>query len=68
MQVIKPIVDMKTKEISQMKPRLGQGRAGLRWEIKTLVSINKSIAQTMESSPHVLAATNTKLHNTLNEI
>ena len=33
-QYLKPTVDRKMKEIFQIKPRLGQGRAGLRWKIK----------------------------------
>ena len=36
-QVIKPIVAAETKGTSQIKPRLGQGRAGLRHKIKTPV-------------------------------
>ena len=38
------------KEMSQSKPRLGQGRAGLRCKIKTLIPINKPIAQAMENT------------------
>ena len=34
-QVLKPMVDMKMKEISQIKPRLDDWRAGLRCKIKT---------------------------------
>ena len=45
-QVIKPIVVTKMKEVFQIKPRLGQGRAGLRHNIKTLIS--KPIMQVME--------------------
>ena len=33
-QVLKPLVVTKGKEVSQRKSRLGQGRAGLRHEIK----------------------------------
>ena len=44
-QVIKPIVDTKIKEISQIKPRLGQGRAGLGHKIRTLIS--KPLTQVM---------------------
>ena len=35
------------KEVSQIKPRLGQGRAGLRHKIKTLIP--KPIAQVREN-------------------
>ena len=45
-QVIMPIAVTKMKEVSQIKPRLGQGRAGLRCKIKT--PIPKSIMQVME--------------------
>ena len=45
MQVIKPIVEIKMREISQIKPRLGQGRAGLQCKIKTLIPINKPNVQ-----------------------
>ena len=40
---------MKTKEISQMKPRLSHGRAGVRCKIKTLIPPNKPVVQTTES-------------------
>ena len=52
-QVVKPITATKIKEVSQVKPRLGQGRAGLRCKIKTFVPtlIDKSIAQAMEKQP-----------------
>ena len=33
-QAIKPILTTKAKEISQIKPRIRQGRAGLRCKIK----------------------------------
>ena len=36
-QVNKPIVTSKTKVTSQIKPRLGQGRAGLRQKIQPLM-------------------------------
>ena len=57
-QVIKPIMVTKTKEVSQIKPRLGQGRAELRCKIKTPIptSINKPIAQTMEKTTKSLSA------------
>ena len=38
---------MKMTKVSD-KPRLGQGRAGLRHEIKTLIPINKPVVQAME--------------------
>ena len=34
-QIMKPIAVTKTKDVSQIKPRLGQGRAHLRYKIKT---------------------------------
>ena len=45
-----PIAVTKEKEVSQIKQRLGQGRAGLRCKIKTpvLPLISKHIAQVME--------------------
>ena len=42
------------KEVPQIKPSLGQGRAGSRCKIKTLIPINKPIAQAMEKQPKVL--------------
>ena len=50
---IKPMTNMKMKEVSQIKPRLGQGRAGLRCKIKTPIPINKPIAQAVEKQPKV---------------
>ena len=44
-QTITPIVS-KVKEVSQIKPRLGQGRVGLRHKINT--QIRKPIAQMVE--------------------
>ena len=46
-QVLKPLVVTKVKAMSQIKPRLGQGREGLRHKIKLPAStpINKPIAQ-----------------------
>ena len=38
-QVIKPIEGIKMKEMPHTKPRLGQGRAGLRCKIKTLTPL-----------------------------
>ena len=46
---------MTMEEISQIKPRLGQGRAGLRHKIKIPILINKPIAQTMKIQSKVLA-------------
>ena len=45
-QVVKPITVIKGKEVSQVKPRLGQGRAGLRCKINT--SISKPLMQVTE--------------------
>ena len=42
-------------DISQVKLRLGQGRAGLRCKIITLIPINKPIVQAMENPTKVLA-------------
>ena len=44
-QVIKPMGTSEVKGTSQIKPRLGQGRAGLRWKVKTPMPslINKPI-------------------------
>ena len=39
-QVIKPMPVTKVKEISQIKPRIGRGRAGMRCKIKTQTSTN----------------------------
>ena len=38
-QVMKPIAVTKVKEMSQIKPRLGQGRADLRHKIKTTMPL-----------------------------
>ena len=46
-QVMKPIAIAKMKEVFQIKPRLGQGRAGLRCRKKTLIP--KPIAQVMKN-------------------
>ena len=48
---MKPIAVTKAKEVSQTKPRLGQGRAGLRCIVKTSMStpINKPIVQLMRT-------------------
>ena len=49
-QVIKSIIASKAKGMSQIKPRIGQGRASLRWKIKTPMSppINKPIVKLLE--------------------
>ena len=49
-QVINPIITCQAKGIPQFKPRIGQGRAGLRWKIKTLMSplFNKPIVKLSE--------------------
>ena len=46
---------MKRKGISQIKPRFGQGRAGLRHKIKTTILNNKPIVQMTVNLPNVLA-------------
>ena len=51
------------KEISQIKPRLGQGRAGLRCKIKTLIPVNKPIVQVMEHPPKILAPKSPKVQD-----
>ena len=56
-QGIKPIVVTKEKYISQIKPRLGQGRAGLRYKIKT--QIIKPIVQVMEKPSSRILVLNT---------
>ena len=55
-QIINPRAVMKMKEVSQIKPRLGQGRTGLRCKIKTPIQtlINKPSVQAMEKQPKVL--------------
>ena len=45
-QVVKPIVVTKAKEVSQIKPRLDQGRAEFTHKIKTLIS--KPLMQVVE--------------------
>ena len=55
-QVVKPIEVTKAKEVSQIKARIGQGRAGLRHKIKTLIS--KPLMQVMEKSPSKLLLSN----------
>ena len=56
-QVVKPIAVTKAKEISQIKPRLGQGRAELRCKIKTQIS--KPLTQVMEKPPSKVLLLNT---------
>ena len=53
--MIKPIITSEVKGISQIKPRLGQGGAGLRWKMKLPISpsINKTIVKlTGKPIPH----------------
>ena len=55
-QVIKPIITSEAKEIYQIKPRLGQSNAGLRWQIKTLMppQISKpTVELTEKPMPHI---------------
>ena len=54
---------MKREEISQMKPRLGQGRAGLRCKVKTPTPTNKPIVHIMESPPKVFASKSPKVQD-----
>ena len=51
-QVIKSIAVTKVKEVPQIKPRLGQGRAVLRHKEKT--SISNTLVQVMEKPPSKL--------------
>ena len=46
-QVIKSIIISEAKETYQIKPRSGQGRAGLRWKTKLPMSplVNKPIVK-----------------------
>ena len=50
-QVMKPIVVTKAKEVSQIKPRLGQGRTGLRHKIKTPQVMEKPVEQPKVQMP-----------------
>ena len=54
-QVKKLIATIEMREVSQIKPRLGQGRASIRHKIKTPIStsINKPIALAREKQPKV---------------
>ena len=56
-EIIKPIAVTKAKEVSQLKPHLGQGRTGLRCKIKTQIS--KPIVQVMERPPSRIVVPNT---------
>ena len=49
---MKPVIVTNMKELSQIKPRLGQGRAGLRHKIKSSIPtlINKPIVQVGENN------------------
>ena len=51
--------------MSQIRPRLGQGRAGLRCKLKTLIptSINKPTAQVMEKQSKVLVPKTPKIQD-----
>ena len=51
-QVVKPIITSKATRIPQSKPRLGQGKVGLRWEIITPVPflITKPIVKISEKT------------------
>ena len=47
---MKPIITSEAKGVSQIKPRIGQGRAGLSWKIKPVMSplINKPFVKLTE--------------------
>ena len=45
---------MRMKEVSQIKPMLGQGRASVKHKIKTPIPINKPIVQATEKQAKVL--------------
>ena len=64
-QIIKPTMVTKTKEVSQLKPRLGQGRADLRHKIKTPIPINKPIVQVIEKQPKVLTTKSPKIQDNI---
>ena len=51
-QVIKPIITSEAKGVSQLKLRLGQGRAGIKQKIKLPVSppLNRPIIQLKEKN------------------
>ena len=50
-------------QLSQIKPRLGQEREGLRCKIKTPIWIYKPIAQAMEKQPKVIVSKTPKLQD-----
>ena len=55
-QGLKPIITSEAKGISQIKAKLGQSRADLRWKIKLLMPppINKPIVKLKEKPiPHI---------------
>ena len=64
-QIIKPITVTKTKEVSQIKYRLGQGRAGLRHKILSPIPtlINEPITQATEKQPKVLVPKTPKIQD-----
>ena len=64
-QVMKPIAVTKVKEMSQIKPTLGQGREGLRCKIKTLIptSMNEPIEEAMEKKQKVLVPKTPEIHD-----
>ena len=49
-QVIKPIISFDVKAATQNKPRFGQDRAGIKWEIKPHIppQLSKAIQSTGE--------------------
>ena len=46
-QVIMPVTVTEVKEVTEIKPRVGQGRAGLRCKIKS--PVNRPIVETIEN-------------------
>ena len=67
-KVMRPIAVTKVKEGSQIKPRLGHGRAGLRHKIKMPVSptISTPIAQVLErlvEQPKVTVTKTSGIHD-----
>ena len=67
-QVMKPTVVTKVKEVSQIKPKLGQGRAGFRHAIKMPVPppISIPIVQVMEipvKQPKVPVPETSRMHD-----
>ena len=55
-QAVKPIVDIEAREVSQIIPKLSQGKAGIRCKIKTQIS--KPIVQVMERPSSKILVTN----------